>query len=118
MRFTPDGAPAYFSIAMLNHLYSTYLGKWIGRGKPTAWPQRSSDLNPLVFFFWEDIKSLMCEGSAVEDLTVWIIVASANIANTPESFDRVQQSFGVSCSMTYVVANSSHSCDNHLSLHF
>jgi hypothetical protein len=42
-----DGAPAHFSRAVRDVLNNTYRGRWIGRGGPTAWPPRSSELNPL-----------------------------------------------------------------------
>jgi hypothetical protein len=49
MWYMHDGVPAYVSRAVRNVLSITYRDHWIGRGEPTAWPPRSSDLNPLDF---------------------------------------------------------------------
>lgn len=99
MLFMHDGAPAHFSIAVRNHLDATYPGRWIGRGGPVAWPPRSPDLNPLDFFFWGHLKSLVYQTpvDTLEDLTARIVVASADIASTPGMFERVRQSFVRRC---------------------
>ncbi|KAJ4433851.1 hypothetical protein ANN_16163 [Periplaneta americana] len=41
--------------------------RWIGRGGPIAWPPRSPDLNPLDFYLWGHLKSLVYS-SPVPDL--------------------------------------------------
>jgi hypothetical protein len=38
---------------------SQYPDRWIGRGGPTAWPPRSPDLDPLDFYLWGHLKSLV-----------------------------------------------------------
>lgn len=76
MWFMHDGAPAHFFIGVRNHLNSTYPGKWIGRSGPVAWPARSPDLNPLDFFVWGHLKSLVYETpvDTPEDLPIMIIL--------------------------------------------
>jgi hypothetical protein len=37
-------------------LNTTYPGRWIGRGGPIAWPPRSPDVTPMVFFLWGHLK--------------------------------------------------------------
>ena len=36
-----------------------FANKWIGRGGPIAWPARSTDLNPLDFHLWGQLKSIV-----------------------------------------------------------
>ncbi|GBL93627.1 hypothetical protein AVEN_25625-1 [Araneus ventricosus] len=99
MWFMHDGAPAHFSIVVRNHLDATYPGRWIGRGGPVAWPPLSPELNPLDFFFWGHLKSLVYQTpvDTLEDLAARIAVASANIANTPVMFERVRRSLVRRC---------------------
>jgi hypothetical protein len=49
MWFTHDGAPPHFSQITRQYLNDHFLGKWIGRNEPVAWPPRSPDLNPIDF---------------------------------------------------------------------
>jgi hypothetical protein len=58
LHFVHDGAPAQFSLARW-YLNRKFPGRKIGRGGPIAWPPRSSDLNPLDFYLWEYLKSLV-----------------------------------------------------------
>jgi hypothetical protein len=59
LHFMHDGAPAHFSLISRRYLNRKFPGRWIGRGGPIAWPLRSSDLNPLDFFLWRHLKSLV-----------------------------------------------------------
>ena len=47
-----DGAPAHYAKMTRNLLDATFPDQWIGRRETQEWPPRSSDLNPLDFFFW------------------------------------------------------------------
>jgi hypothetical protein len=40
-------------------LNQTFPGRWIGRGKPLAWPVRSQDLSPLDFFLRGHLRSVV-----------------------------------------------------------
>ncbi|KMQ83534.1 hypothetical protein RF55_19752 [Lasius niger] len=57
--FMHDGAPAHFSVVACEFLNATYPDHWIGRGGPHPWPARSPDLNPIDFFLWGYLKSLV-----------------------------------------------------------
>jgi hypothetical protein len=59
MWYMHDGAPTYFSRAVLDVLNKTYRDRRIGRGGPTAWPPLSAVLNPLYFYLWGHLKSLV-----------------------------------------------------------
>jgi hypothetical protein len=50
--------PAHFRYAVQGVL-KTYHDRWIGRGRPTAWPPHSPDPNFLDFYMWEHLKSLV-----------------------------------------------------------
>ncbi|GFY15826.1 transposable element Tc3 transposase [Trichonephila clavipes] len=109
-----DGAAAHFLIALRKYLHDTYLRRWIGCGRHVAWPPLSLDLNPLYFFSWDHLKSLVHETSVAiaEDLSSPIIVNSYGIDSTPDMFERIRKSFGFGWAMTYLVANSKNSFDN------
>lgn len=59
MWFMHDGAPPHFSLIVRDHLNHIFHNRWIGRGGPYSWPSRSPDLNPLDFFLWGHLKSLV-----------------------------------------------------------
>lgn len=67
MWFMQDGAPPHFSIAVRNHLNERFPHRWIGRGSEFAWPARSPDLNPLDFFAWGYMKSLVYGSQVIEN---------------------------------------------------
>jgi hypothetical protein len=60
MWYMRDGAPAHFSRAVRDVLNNNYHGRWIGRGGPTTCPSCSPDLNPLKFYPWVQLKTLVC----------------------------------------------------------
>ena len=61
---------------------------------PTTWPPRSPDLNPLDFYFWGHLKSLVYSTpiNNVEDLRQRIIDCCNSIKQKPGIFERVRQS--------------------------
>jgi hypothetical protein len=61
MWYMHDEAPVYFSIKVRNHLNDAYPGRRIGCGSPVVWLARSPDLNPLDFFVWGYLKTLVYE---------------------------------------------------------
>jgi hypothetical protein len=73
--FMHDGTPAHFSLVAREHLDETYRIRWIGRDGPILWPPRSPDLNPLNFFLWGYLKSLVytSEIESVEELQQRIV---------------------------------------------
>ncbi len=56
--FQHDGAPPHFSNDVRQWLNENY-PTWIGRGGTVAWPPRSPDLNPMDFYVWGYMKSLV-----------------------------------------------------------
>lgn len=92
--FMHDGAPAHFSLVARNFLDVAYAQRWIGRGSTHHWPPRSPDLNPVDFFLWGHLKSLVY-ASPIEDeemLRNRIINSCETIRNTPGIFQRVRDS--------------------------
>lgn len=59
MWFMQDGAPPHFPLVVRHHLSSTFPQRWIGRGSDFEWPPRSPDYNPLDFYVWGHLKSLV-----------------------------------------------------------
>lgn len=54
-----DGVPVHFSIAVGEHLQRTFGQIWVGRCEPVSWPVSLLDLNPLDFFIWGYLKTVM-----------------------------------------------------------
>jgi hypothetical protein len=67
LHFMHDGTPAHFSLTAHRHLNRKFPGWWIGRGGPIAWPPCSPALNPLDFYLWGHLKSLVYS-SPVDDV--------------------------------------------------
>lgn len=59
MWFQQDGAPPHYSVAARTVLNRRFPNRWIGRAGPICWPPRSPDLNPLDYFLWGHIKSVV-----------------------------------------------------------
>lgn len=92
--FMHDGAPPHFALIAREFLNNNYPARWIGRGGPQLWPARSPDLNPLDFFLWGYLKSLVYTTPIenLEDLQNRILRGCDIIRNTPGIFERVRQS--------------------------
>ncbi|KAJ4441123.1 hypothetical protein ANN_10973 [Periplaneta americana] len=93
IHFLHDGAPAHFSRTALRYLDRRFPDRWIGRRGPIAWPPRSPDLNPLDFYLWGHLKSLVYSSpvSDLESLRNRIVACSEDIRNTPGVWDRVRR---------------------------
>ena len=59
MWFMHHGTPAHFSYVGKEYLDVANPNRWTGRVGPVAWPPRSPDLNPLDFYLWERLKTLV-----------------------------------------------------------
>ncbi|GFY24270.1 uncharacterized protein TNCV_1013191 [Trichonephila clavipes] len=81
---------------------ASYFRKYIGRGGPVDWSLHSPDLSPLEFF-WGHLKSVVYEAlvAVVEDLTVQIYEALADIDITRNLFESDRQSFLRRCRLCY-----------------
>ncbi|GFS57083.1 uncharacterized protein TNCV_4238631 [Trichonephila clavipes] len=90
-------------LVFLQHVLPELLLRWIKCGEPVTWPAGSPSLNPLEFFFWDHLNSLECETpvGTVEDLTVQIVIASADITSTPDLFAHARQSFLCRCRLCH-----------------
>jgi len=99
MWFMQDGAPAHFSRIAREFLNNNYTNRWIGRRGPIAWPARSPDLNPLDFYLWGHLKTIVYDTpvATVEVLRNRIIAACEKIRNTPGIFERLRQSMRRRC---------------------
>ncbi|GBM75445.1 hypothetical protein AVEN_182316-1 [Araneus ventricosus] len=82
-------------------------------GSNVAWPPRSPDLNPLDFFFWGHMKSLVYEMpvNSAEDLIERTVVAADKINTKPAIFERARQSFLCRCELCNVAATLSSFCE-------
>jgi hypothetical protein len=77
--------------AARNVLHNTYNDRWIGAGL-TAWPPRSSDLNPLDFTC-DDIE-IVVYASPVDNEEAFhcIVDVCRTIRSCPENFERMRRS--------------------------
>lgn len=103
--FMHDGAPAHFSLVARTYLDIAFPNRWIGNGGPVPWPARTPDLNPLDFFLWGHLKSLVYETPVQrrEELLPRIQGACQTIRNTPGMLERVEQSFVRRCGLCHRV---------------
>ena len=87
-----DGSAAHFSRIAREFLNNNYTNRWIGRRGPIASPVCSPDLNPLNFYLWGHLKTIVYDTSVatVEILQNSIIVACEKIRNTPGIFERLR----------------------------
>ncbi|KAJ4425598.1 hypothetical protein ANN_27794 [Periplaneta americana] len=99
IHFLHDGAPAHFCHTARRYLDRRFPDRWIGRGGPIAWPPRSPDLNPLDFYLWGHLKSLVYSSLVpdLESLRNRIVACSEDIRNTPGVWDRVHRSMRHRC---------------------
>ena len=97
--FQHDGAPAYFSLQVREHLNRVDKEKWIGRGGPVAWPARSPDLTPLDIFLWGHVKSVLYINpvNTRQELIERMFTAFNHIRHSPGMFARVRQAMARRC---------------------
>jgi hypothetical protein len=89
-----DSAPAHFRPAVRDVLNDTYRDRWTGRGGPTAWPPCSPDLNPLDFFLWKHLNTLVYAVPVDKEEARHhrVMVACQTIRNYPGIFARMLRS--------------------------
>jgi hypothetical protein len=93
MWYMHDGAPAHFSRAVRDVLTNKYHGRWTGRGGPTAWPPRSPDLNPLYFYVWGNLQTLVYAAPVnKKEAFQGTVDACQTIRNCPGIFERMRRS--------------------------
>jgi len=78
-----------------DYLNQNYGQRWIGRGGPVAWPPRSPDMNPLDFYLWGHVKSIVYKNAPnnIADLRQRIIRGFREIRTDPNVCHRVRNSF-------------------------
>ena len=89
-------------------LNAVFPGCWVGMVGLIPWPARLRDLNPLRYFLWEYLKSLVFE-TPVEthiELISRIVAACDVIENTPGIFVRVRQNLVRRCHACIEVGDS------------
>ncbi|KYQ49167.1 hypothetical protein ALC60_11781, partial [Trachymyrmex zeteki] len=90
--FSFHGAPAHFLVNVRYHLTSRFQERWIGRGGPVVWPPRSPNLNPLDYYLWGHLKSMVYVTSVdtIDELTQRIENCCQQIRNKSKIFERVR----------------------------
>lgn len=93
MHFQHDGAPAHFGRIVRNWLDENYPERWIGRGGPVPWPARSPDLNPLDFYLWGHMSTIVYanEVNSREELVQRITFAGNEIKRNQFQIHRATQ---------------------------
>jgi hypothetical protein len=81
----------HFSRAVRDVLNNTYHDPWIGRGGPTAWPPRLPDFNPLYFYLWGHLKTLVCAAPVDNEEALYHSTVDVwqTIRNYPGIFERM-----------------------------
>jgi hypothetical protein len=89
-----DGALAHFSRAVRGVLNNTYHDRWIDRGGPTAWSPPSPDLNPVDFYLWGHLNTLVYAAPVDNEgaLPHRTVDACQTIRNYPGVFERMWRS--------------------------
>lgn len=59
MYFQQDGAPSHYKGCGWDAFNNNLQQRWIDQGVPIAWPPRSPDLIPSVFFLWGYVKDIL-----------------------------------------------------------
>lgn len=90
-----DGAPPHYAVGVRDFLNETLPERWIGRGGFVEWAPRSPDLNPMDFFFWGYLKTLVYRTPVhnVEELRQRIIDNCEVIKQKEGIFARVRWNF-------------------------
>ncbi|GFW86967.1 hypothetical protein TNCV_1383831 [Trichonephila clavipes] len=88
-----NGTPANFSIVVLNHIHSTYPGRWIDAVDLLL--RCSLDIILLDFYFLRHLKPLVHETpvTIVDNHTARIAVSSADFYSSLDLLERVRQYF-------------------------
>lgn len=91
--FQQDGAPPHFALAVRQYLDRTFPERWIGRRGFIEWPARSPDMNPLDFFLWGHLKTVVYKTppANLDVLRARIVEEIRQI--TPETLTNVRNAF-------------------------
>lgn len=91
--FQQDGAPPHYGLNVRAYLDEEFPNRWIGRRGEIEWPARSPDLNPLDFFLWGHLKSVVyaTKPASLQDLRNRIQEECQRIS--PEMLQHVRDGF-------------------------
>lgn len=94
MWYMHDGAPAHFHLRVRQQLTRVFHERWIGRGGPIPWPARSPELNPLDFWLWGHLKTLVYAVpiNDVDTLRERVVNVCDAIRQQPGVFQRMRES--------------------------
>ena len=69
------------------YLNESFRHRWLGRGGPVAWPQRSPELTPIYYYLWGHLKTLVYETKAYSRAALRhrIFAAAEHIRNHPDN---------------------------------
>ena len=92
--FQRDGGPAHFSHLARQQVMATFGDRWMGHLGLVPWPARSPDLNPVDFFLWGHLKTLVYVTPVdhVDDLLPRIVDGCNTIRTTPGLLELVRES--------------------------
>ncbi|KAJ8980142.1 hypothetical protein NQ317_014636 [Molorchus minor] len=93
MFFMHDGAPSHIALPVRTFLNTLFPERWLGSNGPVPWPHRSPDLNPLDYFLYGHMKSVIykTEVDDIDDLQQRVFAVAADI--TPDVLVRVCENF-------------------------
>lgn len=93
MWFMQDGAPPHYPLIVREHLNNNFPHRWIGRGSEFPWPPRSPEFNPLDFYVWGYLKSLVYNSEIhnQNELLAKIHEAANTLKNGNAMFFKVRQ---------------------------
>ena len=91
------------------HLNESFPNRWLGRGGPVAWPQRSPDLTPLDYYLWGHMKTLVYKTkvesrAALRDHT---FAAAEQLRNHPDNIAFATQSL-LMCAENCIATGGGH----------
>jgi hypothetical protein len=91
MWYMHDGALEHFCCAARDVLSNTYHDRREGIGGPTAWPPPSPDFNPLDFYLWGHVKTLVYASPFDNEETFHyrIVDTCQTIPNYPGILERI-----------------------------
>lgn len=88
-----DGAPPHFAAAVRHFLNEQYGQNWIGRAGPIPWPARSPDMNPLDYFLWGYVKSVVYAGDTLVQVDCAKKIRQTFASITPDMIQRSTNDF-------------------------
>lgn len=96
MWFQHEGASVPYVAAARDFLNRRFGEKWISRGGSQFWPPRSPDLNPINFYIWSYMKSIVLKSVDKTEQR-----AVANIQSNSKMFSKTHFSIRKRCKMCF-----------------